>query len=100
MRDLRHRASLQRARTALENWAGVRVADSQDAHETTALALVGWVMAEAALRREESRGAHHRVDFPEPKREWRHRQLFALPPRPSLLTPVAATACAGVEVSS
>ena len=30
----------------------------------SSLATVGWLMAKAALRREESRGAHFRTDFP------------------------------------
>jgi len=45
--------------------------DGVESHETANLALVGWVMAEAALRREESRGAHYRIDFPESRRHWR-----------------------------
>ena len=44
------------------------------------------MMAEAALRREESRGAHYRTDFPESRRQWRRRQLFVVRPRPLLGT--------------
>ena len=36
--------------------------------------LVAWLVALAALRREESRGGHFRVDFPESRPEWRARQ--------------------------
>ena len=36
--------------------------------------LVERLMAEAALRRRESRGGHFRVDFPEPQAGWRVRQ--------------------------
>ena len=32
--------------------------------------------AEAALRREESRGAHYRTDFPEPVEAWRRHLVF------------------------
>jgi L-aspartate oxidase len=32
-------------------------------------------MAEAALRREESRGAHYRTDFPEPVEAWGKRRI-------------------------
>lgn len=39
-----------------------------------AATLVAWLVARAALRREESRGGHFRVDFPEPRAEWRVRQ--------------------------
>jgi L-aspartate oxidase len=76
---LRHRAGLERARAALERWVGAPAGDGVEAHETANLALVGWVMTEAAVRREESRGAHHRLDFPEPRPSWRRRQLFVLP---------------------
>ena len=33
-------------------------------------------LVEAALRREESRGAHYRRDFPEPRDEWRRHIVF------------------------
>jgi L-aspartate oxidase len=36
--------------------------------------LVTWFVAGAALEREESRGGHFRVDFPESRPEWRVRQ--------------------------
>jgi L-aspartate oxidase len=37
--------------------------------------LVAWLLAEAARRREESRGGHYRTDFPESRPEWRLRQV-------------------------
>jgi L-aspartate oxidase len=39
-----------------------------------AATLIAWLLAEAALRRRESRGGHFRTDFPEPRPEWRFRQ--------------------------
>lgn len=39
--------------------------------------LVAWLMANAALRREESRGGHFRVDWPEPRSTWRVRQAVS-----------------------
>jgi L-aspartate oxidase len=36
--------------------------------------LVAWLVAASALRREESRGGHYRVDFPERRPLWRVRQ--------------------------
>lgn len=75
---LRHGPGLERAQTALARWAGAPAGAGVDGRETANLALVGWVMAEAALRREESRGAHHRLDFPESRREWQRHQCFVL----------------------
>ena len=36
--------------------------------------LIAWLLAEAALLREESRGGHFRSDFPQSRPEWRLRQ--------------------------
>jgi L-aspartate oxidase len=38
--------------------------------------LTGRLMAEAAQIREESRGAHYRTDFPEPRDAWRRHIVF------------------------
>jgi aspartate oxidase len=35
---------------------------------------IAWLVANAALGREESRGGHHRRDFPSTRDEWRIRQ--------------------------
>ncbi len=45
-------------------------------HELANMLLAGRMMAEAALAREESRGAHFRTDFPEPREEWRRHITF------------------------
>ncbi len=39
--------------------------------------LVATLLAEAALRRRESRGGHYRSDFPETRPEWRVRQVVS-----------------------
>jgi len=43
-----------------------------------AATLIAWLVAQAALRREESRGAHFRTDFPESREEWHHRQAVSV----------------------
>ena len=40
-------------------------------HETANIALTGRLLAEAAFRRTESRGAHYRADYPAPSPAWR-----------------------------
>jgi succinate dehydrogenase/fumarate reductase flavoprotein subunit len=42
------------------------------------------VILEAALRREESRGAHSRTDFPEQDEKWKGRQVVSLSPENGL----------------
>jgi L-aspartate oxidase len=48
------------------------VADYEDAN----LLIVGALLTAAALLREESRGAHARTDWPEPREEWRRYLVF------------------------
>jgi L-aspartate oxidase len=68
----RDRVGLERAVQRLEQaWRAVdgrrcegAVLDA-DAWRTLSIVTVGLLIARAALRREESRGAHHRADFPE-----------------------------------
>ena len=45
-------------------------------YELDNLALCARSMAEAALLREESRGAHFRTDFPQPSPEWQQHIIF------------------------
>ena len=70
---------LAHAAATLRGWAAAApYSDDPSSHELANLALVGWLMAEAALRRTESRGAHYRTDFPEPSTDWeRHVALVS-----------------------
>jgi L-aspartate oxidase len=45
-------------------------------HELANLLLTARIVTEAALLRQESRGAHYRTDFPEPLDSWRHSIIF------------------------
>ncbi len=46
-------------------------------HELYNMIQAGRLMAEAAITREESRGAHFRSDFPKPSPEWQKHVVFA-----------------------
>jgi L-aspartate oxidase len=56
------------------------------------LRLIARLVAATALVREESRGAHHRRDFPEPSAAWAHRQLVTLPELCAAAQPAKAAA--------
>jgi L-aspartate oxidase len=55
---------------------GLRGISDRVSHELSSLVLCGRLMAEAALLREESRGAHFRTDFPETSSEWQKHIVF------------------------
>jgi L-aspartate oxidase len=61
----------------LRAWeAALPAAGDRPSHELTNLVLLGRLVTEAALQREESRGAHYRRDFPEPRPEWLRHIVF------------------------
>ena len=74
---IRSAESLTRARGTLTAWQGqLPVADDRSSHELANLVLAGRLVSEAALMREESRGAHYRTDFPRPRDEWLRHIVF------------------------
>jgi L-aspartate oxidase len=64
--------------TALETLAHIARHASGDRLIENAV-LVARFVAECALRRRESRGAHYRTDYPEPKAEFQRRSSITLP---------------------
>ncbi len=69
--------SLAQACATLAAWEARLVPPTdRPSHELANLVLLGRLVAEAALIREESRGAHYRTDFPEPREEWRRHIVF------------------------
>jgi L-aspartate oxidase len=69
--------TLARACATLAAWeAALPPPAGRPGHELANLLLCGRLTAEAALLREESRGAHYRRDFPQPREEWRRHIVF------------------------
>ncbi len=74
---IRSGESLTRAREALAAWqTQLPALDDRASHEMANLVLAGRLVTEAALIREESRGAHYRTDFPEPRDSWLRHIVF------------------------
>ncbi len=74
---IRNRESLTEASDTLADWQNsLRPPTKRSSYELNNLALTGRLMTEAALLREESRGAHFRSDFPERSPEWQRHVVF------------------------
>jgi L-aspartate oxidase len=68
---------LRAATRQLTAWrAALPQPHDRPSHELANMLLAGRLMAEGALVREESRGAHYRTDYPEPRDEWRRHITF------------------------
>lgn len=74
---LRDAASLERAAKEVDRVLAAPLDGSVADHELRNLATVGRAAVDAARRREESRGAHTRDDFPETSPAFAHRIVFA-----------------------
>lgn len=74
---VRNGGELEEAVGILASWQLVapRTTD-RPSYELSNLLTTGRLMAEAALLREESRGAHYRQDFPDPSPKWEHHITF------------------------
>ncbi len=69
--------TLARACGTLSAWTSALPAPAdRPSHELANLLLCGRLVAEAALMREESRGAHFRSDFPQPRAQWQRHIVF------------------------
>ena len=73
---LRTRDGLEDATARLSSWWGAvhaapAAADDREFRRLASLVVIGLLIARAALRREESRGAHFRADFPTRDIHWK-----------------------------
>ncbi len=74
---IRDREGLTQAADTLAAWQkSFSYPEDRPAYELGNLILAGRLMAEAALLREESRGAHFRSDFPQSSARWQHHLTF------------------------
>jgi L-aspartate oxidase len=68
---VREKDGLTQAANILAGWQHtLPTPTDQPSHELSNLILTGRIMTEAAIVREESRGAHFRLDFPETSPKW------------------------------
>jgi L-aspartate oxidase len=74
---VRSKEGLQEAAATLAVWQSM-VGEPMDrpSYELSNLVLAGRLMTEAALMRQESRGAHYRTDCPEPSEQWLRHIIY------------------------
>ncbi|MFC1902827.1 L-aspartate oxidase, partial [Chloroflexota bacterium] len=74
---IRNKQELTEAANILAAWQD-RLSQPTDrpSYELNNLVLTGRLVTEAALIREESRGAHFRSDFPQSSTQWQHNTVF------------------------
>ena len=76
---IRNKGGLTEAADILAAWQNsLPPPTERSSYELNNMALTGRLMAEAALVREESRGAHFRSDFPEKSHQWQQHIVFTV----------------------
>jgi len=76
---IRNRRTILEAAQILAAWQRALPPTAERAsQELSNMVITGRLISEAALIREESRGAHFRSDFPQKKPEWQHHVVFTL----------------------
>jgi len=74
---IRNKEGLIQAADLLANWQkSLRQPADRPSYELSNLALTGRLVTEAAILREESRGAHFRSDFPQSSSQWQRHIVF------------------------
>ncbi len=74
---IRHKQNLTKAADILAAWQkSLAPPPDRPSYELTNLVLTGRLVTEAALLREESRGAHFRSDFPQSSAQWQRHIVF------------------------
>ncbi|MFC2058125.1 L-aspartate oxidase, partial [Chloroflexota bacterium] len=72
---------LKEAANVLAGWGkSLKPPTDRPSYELANTVLVGRLIAEAALLREESRGAHFRSDFSQPSPSWQRHIIFRKKP--------------------
>jgi len=80
---IRSGKSLSEAADILYTWQNLLPQPTDQAsHELSNMVLNARLMTEAALLREESRGAHFRTDFPESSSDWQRHSIFKVANHP------------------
>lgn len=74
---IRDKQNLTKAADILAAWQKSLVPPTdRPSYELNNLVLTGRLVTEAALLREESRGAHFRSEFPQSSSQWQHHIIF------------------------
>jgi L-aspartate oxidase len=73
---IRSKESLTEAVNILSAWQKGLPLTERVSYELSNMILTGHLITEAALVREESRGAHFRTDFPDTSTAWQHHLIF------------------------